>query len=43
MAHFIAFNEIYRSYFPKGFPARSTVVSQLAYGLDIELEVQALA
>ncbi|WP_433977356.1 RidA family protein [Erwinia sp. E_sp_B01_9] len=40
MAHFSAFNEIYRSYFPDGFPARSTVVSQLAYGLDVELEVQ---
>lgn len=43
MAHFSAFNEIYRTYFPDGFPARSTVVSQLAYGLDVELEVQALA
>ena len=42
MAHFSAFNEIYRTYFPDGFPARSTVVSQLAYGLDLELEVQAL-
>ncbi|ERK05198.1 hypothetical protein L581_2834 [Serratia fonticola AU-AP2C] len=43
MAYFSAFNEIYRTYFPKDFPARSTVVSQLAFGLNVELEVQALA
>lgn len=43
MAHFSAFNESYRTYFHDGFPARSTVVSQLAYGLDVEIEVQALA
>lgn len=43
MAHFSAFNEVYRTYFSDGFPARSTVVSQLAFGLNVELEVQALA
>ncbi len=42
MSHFQAFNDTYRSYFPGGFPARSTVVSRLAFDLDVELEVQAL-
>lgn len=43
MAHFQAFNEVYRTCFPAGFPARTTVISQLAFGLDVEIEVQALA
>ncbi|HHO8472791.1 RidA family protein [Klebsiella pneumoniae] len=43
MSHFQAFNDTYRSHFPDGFPARSTVVSRLAFDLDVELEVQALA
>lgn len=42
MAHFQAFNEAYKTCFPNGFPARSTVVSQLAFGLDVEIEVQAV-
>ncbi|SLM64232.1 MULTISPECIES: RidA family protein [Dickeya] len=43
MAHFQTFNDTYRTYFPDGFPARTTVISQLAFGLDVELDVQALA
>lgn len=43
MAHFHAFNNAYRHYFPDGFPARTTVVSRLAFNLDVEMEVQALA
>ncbi|CAK9885028.1 MAG: 2-iminobutanoate/2-iminopropanoate deaminase [Candidatus Erwinia impunctatus] len=43
MRHFAAFNQVYASYFSGGFPARTTVVSQLAFDLDVEIEVQALA
>ncbi|MEN8362420.1 RidA family protein [Acinetobacter baumannii] len=43
MSHFQAFNNAYRTHFPEGFPARTTVVSRLAFDLDVELEVQALA
>lgn len=43
MAHFQTFNQVYRTCFPDGFPARTTVVSKLAFGLDVEIEVQALA
>ncbi|CDH25060.1 Protein MMF1, mitochondrial (fragment) [Xenorhabdus bovienii str. kraussei Becker Underwood] len=43
MGHFQAFNNAYRTHFPDGFPARTTVVSRLACDLDVELEVQALA
>ncbi len=43
MRHFAAFNAAYASHFPGGFPARTTVVSRLAFALDVELEVQALA
>ncbi|MGS4679515.1 RidA family protein [Enterobacter soli] len=43
MAHFQAFNNAYRPHFPDGFPARTTVVSRLAFDLDVEMEVQALA
>lgn len=42
MAHFAEFNAAYRSHFPDGFPARSVVTSQLAFGLDVEVEVQAV-
>lgn len=41
MAHFAAFNQVYQTYFSQGFPARSVVSSQLAFGLDVEIEVQA--
>ncbi|MBS0847060.1 RidA family protein [Citrobacter sp. JGM124] len=43
MAHFAAFNQCYRPYFAPDFPARTTLVSRLAFDLDIEIEVQALA
>ncbi|MEM0706535.1 RidA family protein [Enterobacter quasihormaechei] len=43
MSHFDDFNKVYSSFFKNGFPSRSTVVSKLAFGLDIEIEVQALA
>lgn len=43
MQHFAAFNHSYREYFTAGFPARTTVVSRLAFDLDLEIEVQALA
>ncbi|PIJ46765.1 RidA family protein [Tatumella sp. OPLPL6] len=43
MAHFQAFNNAYRTHFSDGFPARTTVVSRLAFELDVEIEVQALA
>ncbi|WKX25684.1 RidA family protein [Tatumella ptyseos] len=43
MAHFSTFNSAYCRYFPNGFPARTTVVSRLAFDLDVEMEVQALA
>ncbi|KAA1052042.1 RidA family protein [Pseudocitrobacter sp. 73] len=42
MAHFAEFNAAYRSHFPDGFPARSVVTSRLAFGLDVEIEVQAI-
>lgn len=40
MQHFAAFNRCYREYFTAGFPARSTLVSRLAF--DLEIEVQAV-
>ncbi|OLU26446.1 RidA family protein [Pseudomonas sp. PA27(2017)] len=43
MKHFQTFNDAYRTSFPNGFPARTTVVSKLAFDLDVEIEVQALA
>lgn len=43
MRHFAAFNAEYRTFFSDGFPARTTVVSALAFNLDVEIEVQALA
>lgn len=43
MQHFAAFNEAYRTHFSSSFPARTTVMSRLAFNLDVEIEVQALA
>lgn len=38
-----AFNEVYRSYFKEGrYPVRSLVQAQLAFGVRVEIEVQAL-
>ena len=42
MAHFQEFNTAYQHYFDHAFPARTTTVSALAFGLDVEIEVQAL-
>lgn len=43
MEHFAQFNEAYSPFFPKGYPVRSVVSAKLAFGLDVEIEVQALA
>ncbi|EGX9662685.1 TPA: RidA family protein [Salmonella enterica] len=43
MEHFSEFNAAYSAFFPKGFPARSVVTSRLAFDLDVEIEVQAVA
>ena len=42
MTHFQEFNTAYQHYFEHAFPARTTTVSALAFGLDVEIEVQAL-
>lgn len=42
MENFAEFNAAYRDEFPQGFPARSVTTSQLAFGLDVEIEVQAV-
>lgn len=43
LANFAAFNAVYRSYFkPDRFPVRSLVQAQLAFGVGVEIEVQAL-
>ena len=42
MKHFAEFNQEYRTFFPDGFPARSVVSCNLAFGLDVEIEVQAI-
>ena len=43
LANFAAFNEVYRSYFKDGqYPVRSLVQAQLAFGVGVEIEVQAL-
>lgn len=41
LALFQQFNEVYQSYFPQGFPARSAVEARLAFGVDVEVEVLA--
>lgn len=43
MEHFSEFNAAYSSFFPEGFPARSVVTSHLAFDLDVEIEVLAIA
>lgn len=40
--YFPEFNQAYESYFPNGFPARSTVQSLPAANLDVEIEVTAV-
>ncbi|MFS2223844.1 RidA family protein [Pantoea sp. B65] len=43
MAHFQEFNRAYTKWFKHGFPSRSVVSTRLAFDLDVEIEVQALA
>ncbi|MFQ3396150.1 RidA family protein [Enterobacter mori] len=42
MKHFPEFNRAYEKWFKQGFPSRSVVSSKLAFGLDVEVEVQAI-
>lgn len=43
MTHFAEFNASYSEWFPDGFPARSVTTSRLAFGLDVEIEMQAVS
>lgn len=43
MKYFAEFNQEYATHFPLGFPVRSVVSCKLAFDLDVEIEVQALA
>lgn len=43
MKHFAEFNRAYAKWFNNGFPSRSVVSCSLAFDLDVEIEVQALA
>ena len=43
MVHFQEFNSAYTRWFKQGFPSRSVVISRLAFDLDVEIEVQAVA
>lgn len=43
MKYFSEFNQEYAKWFAKGYPVRSVVSSKLAFDLDVEIEVQALA
>lgn len=43
MKHFSEFNKAYAAYFSSGFPVRSVVSAKLAFDLDVEIEVQAIA
>lgn len=43
LADFTAFNAVYRTYFlPGRYPVRSLVQAQLAFGVAVEIEVQAI-
>lgn len=37
------FNDVYRSYFERNLPVRSTVEAKLSQGVDVEIEVTAWA
>lgn len=43
MKHFSDFNQAYAAYFADRLPVRSVVSAKLAFDLDVEIEVQALA
>ncbi|WP_118987976.1 RidA family protein [Photorhabdus sp. CRCIA-P01] len=42
MKHFSEFNQEYARWFSHRYPARTVTGAQLAFGLDVEIEVQAL-
>ncbi|MDT3297528.1 RidA family protein [Shewanella sp. SP2S2-6] len=42
MKHFSSFNAAYSKHFESELPARTTTVSPLAFGLDVEIEVLAM-
>jgi len=42
LSNFERFNEVYKGYFKEGsYPVRSTVEAKLAFGVGVEIEVQA--
>ncbi|NIE77137.1 RidA family protein [Pantoea sp. Ap-967] len=41
LSHFDGLNEVFKEFFGTNLPARSTVVSELVLGVDVEIEVQA--
>lgn len=43
MKHFGDFNQVYAGYFSSALPVRSVVTAKLAFDLDVEVEVQAIA
>ena len=43
MKYFAEFNAAYCTWFPNGYPARTVTTSRLAFELDVEIEVQAVA
>lgn len=43
MHYFKDFNEAYRSWFIDAFPARTLTTSAIAFDLDVEIEILALA
>ncbi|HGM5603511.1 MULTISPECIES: RidA family protein [Serratia] len=43
MDHFAEFNRAYSAFFSDSLPARTVVTSRLAFDLDVEIEVQAIA
>ena len=42
MSYFQNFNQTYQKFFKENFPARSVIASQLAFNLDVEIELQAI-
>lgn len=41
MEHFAEFNRAYGSFFHDGYPSRTVTSSTLAFGMDVEIEIQA--
>jgi len=42
LSDFDAMNEVYRRFFPNGFPARSCIRAEIAIAADIEIEAIAM-